>query len=142
MFSEFSYPIICAKDFVKTVNFYEDYFDFEVALEMDSFTILKRKDMKDMYLAVIDSTHETIPVQYRQPTKGMILNFPVSDVEEMYETIYLEGLNIISEPSDAPCGRKHFFVEGPNGSLINVAQNIPLEDLIKKEKMEEVFVVV
>lgn len=142
MFSEFSYPIICTKNFVKTVNFYEDYFDFEIAMEMDTFTILKRKSMKDTYLAIIDSAHETIPVQYRQPTKNMILSFPVPDVEAMYKAIYLEGLDIVSEPHDAICGRKHFFVEDPNGILVDVAQNIPLESLMKKEEMEEAFIVV
>lgn len=142
MFSEYSYPMICAKNFTKTVNFYEDYFEFEPTFEMAGFTVLKRRGQSNMYLAIIDAQHDVIPKKYRTSTKGLILNFPVDDSKTAYERLYLEGLTMISEPSDALCGRKHFFVEDPNGVLIDVAENIPLEKLIHGEKMEDLFVVV
>ena len=55
---------------------------------------------------------------------GMILNYPTKDVRATYQQMYWEGLNIISEPVEAPCLRKHFFVEDPNGILIDVATDI------------------
>lgn len=135
MFSEFSYPIICTKKFVKTVNFYEDYLDFELAFEMEGFSVLKRKDWDDVYLAVIDVEHEAIPDSYRKETQGVILNFPVFDVDMAYDTVYHDGLDIVSQPDNSLCGRKHFFIQDPNGILIDIAQNVPLSDVMDEDQI-------
>lgn len=129
MLSQFSYPIICTDKYVQTVNFYEDHFDFAPEFELKDFVILKRKDYDDCYIAIISSDNETIPKQYRKAVSGMILNYPVRDVRASYQQLYWEGLNIVSEPADAPCLRKHFFVEDPNGILIDIAEDIKSTNL-------------
>jgi catechol 2,3-dioxygenase-like lactoylglutathione lyase family enzyme len=129
MLSQYSYPIICAENFVKTVNFYEDHFEFVPAFEMIGFAILERKNWPGMYLGVIDSKHTSLPEQYRNKASGMILNYPVYSVDKTFHELYWEGINIVSDPEDALCGRKHFFVEDPNGILIDVAENIDAEAL-------------
>lgn len=136
MFSKFSYPIICTEKFGKTVAFYEDYFDFAPAFEMDGFVILKRQGWEDMYLAVIDSHHEVLPEAYKRPVQGMILNFPVADAQAAYEQSYIDGLSVLGEPKDVLCGRKHFFVEDPNGILIDVAEEIDLQALISEDNID------
>ncbi|MFP4314377.1 MAG: VOC family protein, partial [Alphaproteobacteria bacterium] len=118
------YPIICTENYAKTVNFYEDHFDFSAAFEMNGFTVLQHKTNKTMYLAILDRNHNSIPEQYKKPVSGMILNFPVKDVRITYQQLYWEGLNIITEPEVTPCARKHFFVEDPNGILIDVTQDV------------------
>lgn len=141
MLSQFSYPIVCTEKFVQAVAFYEDHFGYSPAFEMDGFVILKRQDRDDAYLAIIDSNHGVIPEHYRRSVKGMILNFPVENVNSTFQEFYWEGLNIVSEPESALCGRKHFFVEDPNGILIDVAENVSIESLISNAEMQNLCVV-
>jgi len=133
MLSQFSYPIVCSDCFKKSVAFYEDHFDFVSAFEMDGFVILKREGWENVYLAIIDSEHDALPEHYKRPTQGLILNYPVENVIAFYDDAYHEGLNLISEPKDTLCGRKHFFIEDPSGLLIDVAENIDLSALVSIE---------
>jgi len=143
MLSQFSYPIICTDRFERTAAFYEDYFDFYPAFEMEGLSVFKRNEWKDMYVAFIDYHHEAIPEHFRTPVKGMILNYPVKDVQAAYQDCYFEGLNIVSEPSLAICGRNHFFVEDPNGILIDIAEDIDLEAVLgSAEKVKDLCFVV
>jgi catechol 2,3-dioxygenase-like lactoylglutathione lyase family enzyme len=138
MLSEFSYPIICTKKFKQTVNFYEDYFNYAPELEMPCFVVLKRQDWDNCYLAVIDANHHAIPEPYRRPVSGMLLNYPVKDVEKAYDRFYLEGLNVVSEPITSLCSKKHFFIEDPNGILIDIGENVkPLYDRTDLKQIEE-----
>lgn len=139
MFAEYSYPIICTVSFAKTINFYEDHFEFLVAYETESFAILKRKNASSIYLAVMDTEHAPVPEHYHRHAGGMILNFPVHDVEQAYKELYWEGLTILGEPSvSESSGRKHFFVEDPNGILINIAQNVPIGVLSAQKDSVEI----
>lgn len=138
MLSQFMYPIICTEKFSQTVAFYEDHFGYYVAMEMNGFVILQRENWSDMYLAIMDKSHPAIPEQYRRSVSGMILSMPVRDVMAAHQEAYWEGLNVISEPEKALCGRKHFFVEDPNGILIDVAENVPLEGLMDDDQIKEV----
>jgi catechol 2,3-dioxygenase-like lactoylglutathione lyase family enzyme len=132
MFSEYSYPIICTDKFARTVNFYEDHFGFVAVYELEGFAILKRRDWPGMHVAVMSSSHNAIPEAYRKNISGMILNMPVRDVDAAYDELYWEGVSLVSEPSDAACGRRHFFVEGPNGILIDVTENIDTAAMSEK----------
>lgn len=125
MLAQFYYPIICTDHYVKTVNFYEDHFDFAPDFELSGFIIMKHRTEEHMYLAIIDKNHNAIPKQYKKPVSGMILNYPVKDVRAAYQQYYWEGLNIISEPESASCARRHFFIEDPNGILIDIAEHAP-----------------
>lgn len=129
MFSQIFYPIICTENYVKTVNFYEDHFEFIPEFELSGFTILNHKHNENMYLAIMDRTHDAIPEQYKKTVSGMILNYPVKDVNAAYQQYYWEGLNIVSEPAVAPCARKHFFIEDPNGILIDIAQHVEMKNI-------------
>lgn len=135
MLTQFSYPIICTDKFRDTVNYYEDYLGFSVQFEIvQNFVILKRDSYKDVYVAILDINNHEIPEEYRRSSSGVILNFPVEDVEKAYDELYIEGLEILDKPKISICGRKHFFVVDPNGILINVAENVPLEDAMTPEQ--------
>lgn len=126
MFSQFYYPIICAKNYAKTVNFYEDHFDFRPEFEKPGFTVMRHIENETMFLAIIDTQHEAIPDQYKKPISGMILNYPVKDIRASYQQYYWEGLNIVTEPELASCEKEHFFVEDPNGILIDVCEPVEM----------------
>jgi len=140
MFSQFSYPIICSDKFQETVAFYEDYFGFLPKLEAEGYVILEREGKKDVYLAIIDYEHSALPEAYKRPVQGMLLNYPVDSVVQFYDYAYHEGLKLLSEPKDSPCGRKHFYVEDPNGILIDVAENIEVSNGLTDEEGREIYV--
>ena len=142
MLSEFSYPIICSEKFAETVAFYEDHFGYMPAFEIEGFVILKRQGKSDMFLAVMDAQNPEIPEGYRSSASGLILNFPVDDVNEAFQKLYWDGLAAVSDPKTALCGRKHFFVRDPNGILIDVAENIDLESLVgSSDEAKDMYVV-
>ncbi len=137
MLSQFSYPIICSENFEQTVAFYEDFFDFSPSLEMEGFVILSREEWQNVYLAVIDYNHKAIPEKFRKPVSGMILNYPAEDVQVVYDRLYDEGLELVTEPEEAKCGRKHFYVEDPNGILIDVAEEVDMAELMSPEELRD-----
>jgi len=140
MLSQFSYPIVCSDSFEKTVAFYEDHFDFIPEFEVAGFVILKRQDWENSYLAVIDSQHDALPDVYKRPAQGVLLNYPVKNVLKFYDYAYHEGLSLVSEPKDVLCGRKHFFIEDPNGILIDVSEPIEISTLVGVDPCQEIFV--
>ncbi|MFK7839393.1 MAG: VOC family protein [Bdellovibrionales bacterium] len=141
MFSQFSYPIICSQNFRETLAFYEDHFAFSPQLEMESFAVLQRSDHKDVFLGIMDSNNKALPDAYRKPVQGVLLNYPVENVLKFYDYAYHEGLKLLSEPSDAACGRKHFFVEDPNGILIDIAEDIDVKTIMDEETYSDLFFV-
>lgn len=137
MLSQFLYPMIVSEHFEQTVAFYEDHFEFSPSLEMEGFVILSRDDCTDMYLAIFDYRHDVIPEKYRKPVSGMILNYPTKDAQAMYNRLYDDGLDLVSEPEEVKCGRKHFFVEDPNGILIDVAEDVDLAKVMSPEEFKD-----
>ncbi len=137
MLTQFSYPIICTDKVGETASYYEDHFDFVPAFEiMHGFVILQREGWDNAYLAILSVDSDEIPEEYRKPTSGMILNYPVENVEKTYDDLYLEGLDIVTETKISICGRKHFFVKDPNGILIDVAANVPLEQAMAEDELD------
>lgn len=116
------YPILMTDKYVETINFYEDFFDFAVETETDTFTILRHKEHDKVRIAVVATEHEEIPTTHVKLVQGLILNFPVSDIVDAYERYYMKGLEIKTKPKLSPYGRRHFMVEDPNGVLIDVMQ--------------------
>lgn len=139
--TQFSYPIICTDKFRDTVNYYEDYLGFVPQFEIiKNFVILKRNAYHDVYVAILDVNNHEIPEEYRKSSSGIIINFPVEDVQKAYDELYIEGLKILNEPKISICGRKHFFVVDPNGILIDVAENVPLEAAMTKEQQDMISI--
>lgn len=129
MLSNFTYPVLCTKKYAQTVNYFEDHFDYAPEFELPNFSILKRKGHDNNYIAIIDDNHEQIPEEFRGSTKGVILTYPVDNINTTYQQLYWEGLNILSEPVEAICKEtKHFYVVDPNGILIDIVENPKIRD--------------
>lgn len=123
------YPVICTDRLVESVNFYEDHFDFIPEIQMEEYVLLRHQDNKDRYIAFIDVTCPILPTEAQKVTSGLIISFPVKNVDAAYQQAYWEGLDIVDEPKPALCGRKHFLVKDPNGIYIDVMQ----KEIVKEE---------
>ena len=116
------YPIIKTDKLIESINFYEDYFGFVPELEMECFAVMTHSE-NGARIGFITHDYHALPEHQKSAAQGLILNFPVKNVNESYKDMYLEGLDLHAQPALAPCGRRHFFVEDPNGILIDVMED-------------------
>ncbi len=121
---QFFHPTIVSDKVSHTVNFYEDHFEFVPTIEQDGYVFMQNKDRPEMCIAVVDVNHECIRNESVKPVQGLILNFPVADVNETFNALYFEGLDIQQEPKENKLGSRHFIVRDPNGVLICLAQAV------------------
>ena len=118
-----SYPVLMTSDVAATSAFYREHFGFEVTCEADWYVSLKRDRWE---LAVLDTTHETVPAAYRGPVAGgVLINFEVDDVDAEWARLVTGGpLDALLEIRSEDFGQRHFIVAGPDGVLIDVITNL------------------
>ncbi|MAQ71387.1 MAG: hypothetical protein CL565_04250 [Alphaproteobacteria bacterium] len=122
------YPIIVTDKFEKTINFYEDFLEFSVENENDGFAVLQHKSDKTIRLGVARRSNSDIPQELASSLGGTFINISVPDLEYAYDRMYMEGLEIITEPKKSHCGRKFFMIRDPNGSAVCFAE----EETVRK----------
>lgn len=119
------YPVIMTGDVAGTAAFYCDHFRFRPLFESDWYIHLQSTEEERVTLAVLDSTHETIPEQGRGKVSGLLLNFEVEDVDAIYAACRNAGLPILKDIRDEDFGQRHFITADPNGVLIDIIKPIP-----------------
>jgi len=119
------YPVVLTRDVAGTVAFYRTHFAFRPLFEAHWYVHLQMDGHPDVNLAVLSFDHETIPEAGREPTRGLILNFEVDDVDERYAQASRSGLPILLPLRDEPFGQRHFITADPNGVLLDVIKPIP-----------------
>ncbi|WP_426082713.1 VOC family protein [Enterococcus sp. LJL51] len=121
------YPVLMSQDIQKGAAFFMQVFGFQETFTSDWYISLKNDD--DFELALIDSQHDTIPDQYKAVSQGIILNFEVDNVDQLYtEIVTKQKAPILMELQDEDYGQRHFLIESPDKLLIDVIQVIPPSD--------------
>ena len=123
-----NYPVIQTNDVATTANFYQEHFGFEAKFDSDWYVHLQSAADPAVNLAILRYDHETIPVGHRTPTRGLILNFEVADVDAEYQRLSGAGLTVKLPLRDEEFGQRHFITADPNGVLIDVITPIPPSD--------------
>ncbi len=118
------YPVLQTSDVQGTAKFYQDHFAFTPMFETDWYVHLQSKTDPHVNLAILDGQHETIPEAGRGSSRGFILNFEVSDVDDVYSALRDAGLPILKPICDEAFGQRHFITADPNGVLIDVIRPI------------------
>lgn len=121
------YPVILTEQVTASSAFYIEHFGFDPVFEADWYVSLKNNhSIPPFELAILDSTHTTIPAGFRQNTHGLILNFEVDDVDAEYERLIKKaGLPLHLDIRDEAFGQRHFITSDPNGVLIDIITVIP-----------------
>lgn len=118
------YPVLMSQTIEESTRFFIELFHFEVTFTSEWYVSLKND--QNFELALIESSHETIPDKYKTNCKGIILNFEVEDVDKIYAEITNRGdVSIVMEIKNEAFGQRHFMIESPDELLIDVIQNIP-----------------
>ena len=119
------YPVIQTDDVSGTATFYQRNFGFHALFEADWYVHLQSDSDESMNLAILAHDHETIPLEGRGCTRGLILNFEVEDVDAEHERAVKGGLPIVTSLRDEPFGQRHFITRDPNGVLIDIITPTP-----------------
>jgi catechol 2,3-dioxygenase-like lactoylglutathione lyase family enzyme len=115
------YPVICTTQLQQSHAFYAEWFGFETVFEADWYVSLVLRGERPYELALLDSTHPTLPAGYRRPVAGLLLNFEVTDVDAQWRRLVVEGgLRAELELRSEDFGQRHFIVADPDGVLIDV----------------------
>lgn len=118
------YPVLMSQTIEESTRFFVELFHFEVTFTSEWYVSLKNE--QNFELALIESSHETIPDKYKANCKGIILNFEVEDVDKIYaEITNRKDVSIVMEIKNEAYGQRHFMIESPDELLIDVIQNIP-----------------
>lgn len=120
------YPVILSEYVEATADFYRQNFGYIDAFVSDWYVSLRLPGEVGYELAVLASTHETIPDGFRHPVQGTVLNFEVDDVDAEYDRLITNlGLPVVKDLVSETFGQRHFITSDPNGVLIDVITNIP-----------------
>jgi catechol 2,3-dioxygenase-like lactoylglutathione lyase family enzyme len=120
------YPVLMVKDVSKMADFYVQHLGMETTFESDWYISLKLKTDESVFqLAVLQYDHPTVPVGFRTPSQGLILNFEVQSADEFYKRLIEEkNLPLHLDIRDEEFGQRHFISADPEGNLLDIIQII------------------
>jgi catechol 2,3-dioxygenase-like lactoylglutathione lyase family enzyme len=119
------YPVICTDKITESKEFYIKHFNFEVTFEADWYVSLRTPHSPHFELALLDYRHESIPQAFQTPTRGVLINIEVLDVDRDYNRIQASGLSMVLDIKSEQWGQRHFIIKDPNDLLVDVVQTIP-----------------
>jgi len=116
------YPVLMVEDVGAAARFYREALGCETTFEAEWYVSLRFDGGE---LAVLDSTHETIPEGFRTPVTGLLLNIEVEDAKAEHDRLVRAlGLTERLTLRDEAFGQRHFIVEAPGGVLLDVIEPI------------------
>ncbi|MEX0953872.1 MAG: VOC family protein [Rhizobiaceae bacterium] len=118
------YPVLMTDDVAGTAEFYVRHFRFRSLFDSGWYVHLQSAESKRVNLGIVQSDHETVPVEARGRTSSLLINFEVKDADAVYERIKAAGLPIVLALRDEAFGQRHFITRDPNGVLIDVIKPI------------------
>ncbi len=131
------YPVIGTDKITASRDFYIRYFDFVSTFEADWYISLKSRQNPQYELALLDYRHLSLPKAYRQPARGILINFEVDNVDKVYWLLKEQGLPMVLEIKSEQWGQRHFITHDPNGILIDVIEIIPPEGEFAEQYIQE-----
>lgn len=125
------YAVLVSADVGAAADFYERHLGFRRLFTSDWYVHLQHAEHPEVNLALLDASHETVPVDHRTPARGVLLNIEVEDVAAAYSRwrdAGAEGAEVVLALRDEPWGQRHFVLRGPDGVLLDIIQPISPSD--------------
>jgi uncharacterized glyoxalase superfamily protein PhnB len=76
-----------------------------------------------MRIGILSTDTPALPQDFRNQPYSGIIALPQDNVQACYDSLYMEGLEMVDEPSAKKCGQTSFFVRDPNGVLLHITDN-------------------
>ena len=113
-------PIVESGDLADTQSFYADFLGFELAMDEPGFKMFRSPD--NPTAQVIAASPDAEMMGGKAPQANMSVE--VDDVDAAYAEAQRRDLRIVYPITDEAWGIRRFFVEDPDGNVINVAMHI------------------
>lgn len=103
--------------------FMTDHFGFTEVMAADGFVSLHREDagFNLIFLRTGLPTFKPASMSGRS-ADGLLVVFVVDDVDQEYERIKADGVEIVTDIETEPWGERFFQVTDPNGVIIQLVQ--------------------
>lgn len=109
-------PNLLSEDLEASRRFYADFLGLEVSMAEPGFLMLSSPTNPTAELTVVSSEQ----ADWDPNTHRTNMAIEVDDVDGLYEEAQRRGLRIVYPLTDEPWGIRRFFVEDPDGTVINV----------------------
>jgi len=119
------YPVICVESVAAPKKFYTLLLDFDTVFELDWYIQLQSPADKNLQLAFVQRNHDSVPKQFQQIPKGVIVTVEVDDVDTLYQKALDMQYDIVLELQDEDWGQRHFMTVDPDGLLVDIVKMIP-----------------
>ena len=119
------YPVICVESVEVSKKFYTSLLDFNTVFELDWYIQLHSPVDENLQLAFVLRSHQSVPKQFQQTPKGVIVTVEVDDVDRLYQKALDMQYDIALELKDEDWGQRHFMTVDPEGLLVDVVKMIP-----------------
>ena len=105
-------------------EFYSNYFNFEVKVEMEGFVVLQHSQNSAYELIFcIPNSPFVDPIFHPEfQGQGVLFQMEVADVEEVYYDLVKKGIEIRLDLVNEPVNGKHFAVLDPNGIAVDIVE--------------------
>ncbi len=113
-------PILGADDLEQCRRFYSDFLGFEVAMDEQGFTMFRSPSNPTAQVIAASRTGATMDPR----VLAVKMSVEVEDVDAAYADAQRRELRVVYPITDEPWGVRRFFVEDPDGHVINVAGHI------------------
>ncbi len=123
-----SYPVICTDKVESSADFFRYNFDFFPTFNSDWYVSLRSRTKPQYELAFLDYRHPSLPSAFQTQSHGVLINFEVDDVDSEYQRLKANNVSVVLDIRSEQWGQRHFIIEGPDGVLIDIIQNIEPAD--------------
>jgi predicted enzyme related to lactoylglutathione lyase len=108
-------PNLYSIDIEKSRQFYIDFLDMELVMDMTWILTFASKDKSNLQISILQFDKKS-----KLDNTATFLSIEVSDVDALYERAKKLKCDIVYPITDEPWGVRRFFVKEPNGATINL----------------------
>lgn len=135
------FVLICTDKMIECRDFYVKHFGFEVAFQSTIYIQLSIKsDSGSAFSLALMPPDNPFTKEFKDvyQGKGAYLTIQVEDIKKLYAQLEKEGLSFVTIVRDELWGQRHFVTKDPNGTIIDVVENIaPAKGFYDKYEIKE-----
>ncbi len=113
-------PNLVSGDLGASRGFYAGLLGFEVAMDEDDLTMYRSPSNPTAQVTVGTDAESAWDPEVHRPR----LSVEVEDVDAVHAEAVRRGLRIVHPLTDEPWGVRRFFVEDPDGTVVNVLSHL------------------
>jgi catechol 2,3-dioxygenase-like lactoylglutathione lyase family enzyme len=118
-----SFPDLCVEDVARSVAFYRTLLDLDVVVDHGWYAELG-VDARTL-VAFVERGHETVPAVSGGPPRGVLASFEVDDAATVGQRARAMAAPILVALV-TELGQRHFMVQDPDGTVVDVIERVPL----------------